>query len=122
MSETCKTCGQEVSEGQSSDYFAIRKIAEGLKSYGNVWDKAWDKWVLDEEVWEYGKCYKLVARTPEDKWELDGYGSIDVSMVFEVDFNTYYKLTGEWSSYNGIEWNDRLVKVEKKERTAVYYG
>jgi len=123
VSETCSACGQSVREGQSQDYFHILSICDEIGKWGTTGLNAgWQYWKVGEEHYRDGKVYELVQKTPEDLDELEGYGAVAVSMVFEIDYDNFVKVTGTWNSYDGIQWNEQLVKVEKKERTSVYYG
>src|SRR4051812_42916155 len=116
MSNTCVTCGQEVSENDTPLKMALKNSCNTKWNTG--WDAVWSYWAVGDGKQIDGKW---VTKVYESDIELDGYDTIPVEMVFEENDN-YWKVSGSWSSYDGKEWEDRLVKVEKKERTSVFYG
>lgn len=115
---TCVTCGQAVSESDTPLKMAIKNACPS--NWYNGWDGVWNSWDIGEHK-NLG-AFGVTKVSETDSKELDGYSVVPMEMVFEVDGDEYWKITGSWSSYDGKEWEDTLVRVEKKERTSVYYG
>lgn len=117
MSNTCNTCGQEVDENFSPLKAALMSSCDGN------WRKGWTAVYHAWNVGDFRRvgAYDVTKVFETDSDELDGYGEEPMEMVFEVG-DEYWKITGTWSSYDGMKWNDTLVRVEKKERTSTYYG
>lgn len=115
---TCPSCGQSVKESETPLKQAIKNSCN--TTFYDGWEAVWYKWPVGEARRVGPFTVEKVSET--DSNELDGYTTIPVEMVFEVGYDEFYKVTGSWTSYDGTKWNDELIKVEKKERTAVYYG
>jgi hypothetical protein len=120
MGDTCYACGQSITKANSSFEDSLRTVCDAEVSYYDGWDAVWARWRVGDWKIVDGKVVTKVFETDED--ELDGYGDVDIQMVFEDEVMQCWKLKGSWSSYGGKKWEDGLVKVEKKERTSVYYG
>lgn len=118
MSEKCGTCGQFLPVDESFD-FALETSCDSISKWYTGWDAVWQSWSVGELKVIQGKTVSKVSETDSD--ELDGYSTIPIEMVFEVNYGQYYKLSGRWSSYDGKKWDKKLVEVEKRERTAFYY-
>jgi len=125
MSDTCRTCGQELPEGNSNLSILIRDSCNDISRFAQGWEAVWAKWEVGDTKF-LGDDKLMVEKVYEtNPTNLDGYDTIPVEMVFQVANgydSDYWKINGEWSSYDGREWNGLFVKVEKKERTSIYYG
>jgi hypothetical protein len=125
MSDTCRTCGQELPAGNSNLSVLIQNSCNDESKWYTGWDAVWNAWSVGDSKY-LGDDRVLVEKVYEtDSDNFDGYDSIPIEMVFAVSNNfdmEFWKITGEWSSYDGKEWNGMFSKVEKKERTSVYYG
>jgi len=125
MSETCKTCGQELPDGDTNLSVLIRDSCNDISQFAEGWDAVWTKWSVGETKF-LGDDKLMIEKVFETNWEdLDGYDTLPIEMVFQVARgydSEFWKICGEWDSYDGKKWNGMFVKVEKKERTSVYYG
>lgn len=125
MSETCRTCGQELPAGNSNLSVLIENSCNDTSRWYTGWDAVWYDWTIGDTKF-LGDARLTVEKVFEtDSDNFDGYETIPIEMVFAVSQNydtEFWKINGEWSSYDGKEWNGLFVKVEKKERTSVYYG
>lgn len=120
MSETCYACGQSVTKANSSFEDNLRTACDNDTTYYDGWDAVWALWHVGDWKLVGGNVVTKVFET--DQNEMDGYGDVQIEMVFEDELMQCWKVKGEWSSYNGKQWESGLTKVEKKERTSVYYG
>jgi hypothetical protein len=125
VSETCRTCGQELPEGNSNLSVLIQNSCDETSRYYTGWDAVWYDWPVGETRF-LGPTSTMVQKVHEtDTDSFDGYDTLPIEMVFQVADgydSEFWKINGEWSSYDGKEWNGLFVKVEKKERTSIYYG
>lgn len=125
MSDKCSACGQEIIVPVDLD--SMFEIEKALKAHleKNKWQNVWDimhgyEVGFEFDVPKLGKVTLLA----KDIADLSGYDTEELFLVFSLSRADaeagVYRITGTWSSYDGMTWYSLAPAVEKT-KTVKYW-
>jgi hypothetical protein len=114
MSKTCQLCGQVVGQATTT-----AEILAALQKH-----KSLVQWAYEGVQTEYENVPNVgtvrVVDVSDSFNEDPGYSTLNTYIVFEVG-NSFYRINGETSSYEGDVWENQLVTVRKQKKEIWIY-
>jgi len=112
---------------------SAQSILLGIAGESALYNKGWAWWAHDvsvDKVFTYGNARVVKVQESLGDYDTAGYNTMETEMVWRIEvdntltggeFEKYFRLKGEYTSYDGEDWQSVVKEVRPTQKVIRVY-